>query len=532
MNLAEKINKNTLRFADGITKLPFDVPQFYKDGGEVDLFKNYPNNQGLAQRLPQAGSNAATQSHDLRFQMDKQGKSYMPKPDPYRVNLGQNAAFTPPTNIKPVGPTLVDSNMAAGIANNAANLYQGPFKSQVMDMFPKPQYKYGGKVDPTESGGYGLIQGEGTGKSDDIDATLNQQDYILPIETVNMVGRQWLDDLVARIMGDEQMEGEGQTPEVEARVSDQEYRIPAQVVEELGVEFFDRLKQLSGVPDLSKTVDGKPAYASDGLVEDEEEKRRKELYQQNRQEGQGIVPSYTQAVSEINKPRLDQIKNIPNNLVDSFKTGYQYLFGTKQPVLNQNNIQQQKQPEKNNLANSQEKQKTQEQPNLNKQQVYVDSLSGLRSDNTPQVLYYGEDRFNNSGDVEKDRAIEERQQRIRDYNDQRNASVLPYSEENTAGKYGTSSSLSRGGFTPNQANLGKRELIQNPDSLNRYAANDLGQLYATQGPAADAAYQQQQQQLKDYNAAVKAVSDPGADEQTRRYAQSIIDKYKEKFGVQ
>lgn len=347
MTFADKLNENSKRLAKGITDMPFYVPQFYKDGGEVDLFRKdtYPNNQGLAQRLPQAGNNAATQSENFRFQMDKQGKSYMPKPDPYRVNLGQNAAFTAPTNIKPVGPTLIDSNMAAGIANNAANLYQGPYKEQVMSMFPKPQYKEGGEVDPTESGGYGLIQGEGTGKSDEIDATLNQQDYILPIETVDMVGRQWLDDLVARIMGDEQgemedgMEGEmedkqpmAKTPEVKAMVSNQEYRVPAEVVEELGVEFFDKLKELSGVPDLSKTVDGKPAYASGDQV-DEEQKRKASLIDPQANNQIAGIPDVIGGI----KSAANSVNNFFNTSDATSARGDQRPPGYQAPQLNNQN---------------------------------------------------------------------------------------------------------------------------------------------------------------------------------------------------
>ena len=38
-NMAEKLNANSRRLAKGITSYPFEVPQFYRDGGEVDLFK-------------------------------------------------------------------------------------------------------------------------------------------------------------------------------------------------------------------------------------------------------------------------------------------------------------------------------------------------------------------------------------------------------------------------------------------------------------------------------------------------------------
>ena len=55
-NMAEKLNANSRRLAKGVTSFPFEVPQFYRDGGEVDLFKQntYPQQQNLAQRLPTA----------------------------------------------------------------------------------------------------------------------------------------------------------------------------------------------------------------------------------------------------------------------------------------------------------------------------------------------------------------------------------------------------------------------------------------------------------------------------------------------
>ena len=653
MTFADKINRNTRRFAKGITKLPFEVPQFYRDGGEVDLFKQntYPQQQNLAQRLPQASSNAATQSKDLRFNMDKQGKSYMPKPDPYRVNLGANPGVSIPPAIKPLGPTLVDSNMVANVAANAASQYRGPYQDKVKEMFPVPRYKDGGmvdperskndakRVDPTKPEGYGLIEGPGTGKSDDIDATLNQQDYILPVETVEMIGRPVLDSLVARIMGDEQMEGEGQ-PEVEAKVSNQEYRVPYPVVEELGVEFFDRLKQMSGVPDLSKRVDGKQAYGSgsDGGVEDETIKR---ILHSNFDKPptdpqsslgskvsnfikEGQTSSYDNAVpdsygadakggrltkfaknlvtdpvslgyaaTEVNKALLNKetdpfksgvrttfdLATSPANLVNLLSNNKFDYTGKRGPVGEfAGNVYDKGASLANDLYNKAitygipeeaksgrfnkdftpktdtSKTDTSKSGIDNGQQQSQPSQEVVKNIlgqpvQTPDNFFGGYKVYGDKGATaieipwnQRDESAQRRflpadqynelQNRAADYQAQRNAAVIPYSEESADNKYGSAYSRSQGGFSPNAANLGQRQdTNQNDDP--KFVLGEDGSLIPTSGKLGLERFNQQQNDLviTNYKTALDVLNDDKTNDAEKQQALLAIEKYKKIFGV-
>jgi len=592
-NMAEKLNANSRRLAKGVTSFPFEVPQFYRDGGEVDLFKQntYPQQQNLAQRLPTAGSNAATQSKDLRFNMDKQGKSYMPKPDPYRVNLGANPGVSLPPAIKPLGPTLVDSNMVANVAANAANQYRGPYQDKVKEMFPPPRYKDGGMVDPerskkdakmvdpTKPEGYGLIEGPGSGKSDDIDATLNQQDYILPVETVEMIGRPVLDSLVARIMGDEQMEGEGQ-PEVEAKVSNQEYRVPYPVVEELGVEFFDRLKQMSGVPDLSKRVDGKQAYdsGSTGGVKDEENK--KQIYDPGvaglpdlQKVGQPIVdaaksvnqffntsdstlargdqrpPGYQQQTNVVQPSQNKSLGNLALNAADSFKVGFNDLFRSNQ----QNNLSQfpvktdttKTDLFKSGIDNGQQ----QSQPS----QEVVKNILG-QPVQTPDKFFGGYKVYGDKGATaieipwnQRDESAQRRflpadqynelQNRAADYQAQRNAAVIPYSEEGSDNKYGSAYSRSQGGFSPNSAGgLSQRGGLSDSEAA-QISFDEEGRIKEMTGKNLQDLYDRKQAELDraDYFKSIQILADkrnPEINDEQRAYAQFVVNDYKKKMGIE
>lgn len=261
--LAKRINANTLRFAKGITQLPFYVPQF-REGGQVnDLFQQ-PRTPTLNERLPKASSNAATQSQQLRANVNNQYKSYAPKPVSSQVNLGDTSVKPFPA-VRGLGASAFDLGLAQQIAGNAAERYNGYGADKVKAMFPK--YKDGGEVEPTEKDGYGLIQGEGTGTSDSIDANLQAEDYIIPAAVVAKFGAEELLALIEQNMPEQR---EGDNTIVPAKVSNGEIRVPKEVVQKLGVEFFDNLKEQAGVPDLSKQVEGKPAYAFNGLVNDEE----------------------------------------------------------------------------------------------------------------------------------------------------------------------------------------------------------------------------------------------------------------------
>lgn len=278
-NQAKKINSNTRSLADGITKMPFFVPQF-KDGGEVSL----------KDRLPTAYKESGNQARQLRYNVQNPpGKTYIqptPKPDPYAVKVGPQSDYRFQNSQPPaakLGPTVVDSQLVGNVANSLANSSTGPYKEKLQAAFP-PQngqsregslaqkilgYKDGGPVEPMlEKDEYGMIEGPGTGTSDDIPAELTEGDYIIPAQAVQAFGEENLMRLIHAVMGNEMMEGEGEP--VDAMVSNGEIRVPPEVVEKLGAGFFDAIKSASGMDTENGDVKG---YADGGFVDDEEKKK-------------------------------------------------------------------------------------------------------------------------------------------------------------------------------------------------------------------------------------------------------------------
>lgn len=310
-NLAKKINQNTLKLAKGVTSFPFFVPQF-REGGEVDL----PNKPTLNQRLPQAASNAATQSQQLRANVNGQYKSVLPKPS--SVNLG-DTSVKPFPQVRGLGGAAVDLGLAQKIAGNAAERYSGYGADKVKQMFPK--YAKGGEVDEKlEQDEYGMIEGPGTGTSDDIPADLEQGDYIIPAEVVEYYGAEPLLNMIQYHMPQQQEEGN----KVEAMVSNGEIRVPKEVVQKLGPDLFDSMKAVVGTPDLSKEVEGKPGYAYPGLVEDEEKNKyaspqQRELLNSVTEKPETIAPNVYSNPTKIDKSKAgfsgglgDLFNNQPN----------------------------------------------------------------------------------------------------------------------------------------------------------------------------------------------------------------------------
>lgn len=348
-NLAKGLNSEKIKKAKGIYSFPAFVPQF-KDGGEV-----YKDGGGVKQRLAKAAPNLADQSRQLRYNVQNPpGQTFIkpqtsPAMEPIKVGPRSDYVGSALQRGPGLAPNVVDSQMVGNMAHNLAQNYNGPYQDKVKGMFPAQTgasrpgslaqrvlgYKDGGEVEPMlEKDQYGMIEGPGTGTSDDIPAELEEGDYIIPAAAVEKFGADNLMRLIHAVMGEEMMEGDMEGMgggSVEAMVSNGEIRVPREVVEKLGPGFFDAIKAASNVNSTNKMKDGKPAYEGRGLVEDYEESRNK---------GFGILPSAAKSYTEnVINPTRNAIENIGNTISSGVKNAGNELLGTpkQSPSLAQPN---------------------------------------------------------------------------------------------------------------------------------------------------------------------------------------------------
>ena len=126
-------------FEDG-GAIPSEQVQMFEDGGAV-IQKTDPT---LVQRLNPASQNAATQSAQLRYDVGKQGKSYLQPPTAPSVNNSVNVGprsdyrFNPLPGASTLSPAAVDSTTVGNVASDIAGAYKGPFADKVKAFFPRP----------------------------------------------------------------------------------------------------------------------------------------------------------------------------------------------------------------------------------------------------------------------------------------------------------------------------------------------------------------------------------------------------------
>jgi len=332
---------------------------------------------------------------------------------------------------------------------------------------------------------------------------------------------------------------------------------------------------MSGVPDLSKQVDGKQAYAlgSTGGVEDEEKKRQ--IYDPGvvglpdlQKVGQPIVdaaksvnqffntsdstlargdqrpPGYQQQTNVVQPSQNKSLGNLALNAVDSFKVGFNDLFRSNQ----QNNLSQS--PVKTDTAKTDlsktglDNGQKQSQPS----QEVVKNILG-QPVQTPDNFFGGYKVYGDKGATaieipwnQRDESAQRRflpadqynelQNRAADYQAQRNAAVIPYSEESADNKYGSAYSRSQGGFSPNAANLGQRQdTNQNDDP--KFVLGEDGSLIPTSGKLGLERFNQQQNDLviTNYKTALDVLNDDKTNDAEKQQALLAIEKYKKIFGV-
>lgn len=117
---------------------------------------------------------------------------------------------------------------------------------------------------PAIAGG-GLIQGPGTGTSDDIQTQMPAGSYIMPADSTEQIG-------------EEGLAGLGSPADV--RVSNGEYQLPPEQVHAVGVQALDQMKDATHTPvakgfNPQVNRDGEQFFNQGGQVLDEEEAKRK-----------------------------------------------------------------------------------------------------------------------------------------------------------------------------------------------------------------------------------------------------------------
>lgn len=117
---------------------------------------------------------------------------------------------------------------------------------------------------PAIAGG-GLIQGPGTGTSDDIQTHMPAGSYIMPADSTEEIGAEGLAGLGAP---------------ADVRVSNGEYQLPPEQVHAIGVQALDQMKNATHTPTAKGfnpqiNRDGEQFFNQGGQVLDEEEAKRK-----------------------------------------------------------------------------------------------------------------------------------------------------------------------------------------------------------------------------------------------------------------
>jgi hypothetical protein len=147
-------------------------------------------------------------------------------------------------------------------------------------------YANGGAVQPRK----GVVQGPGTGTSDDVPDAVQEGTYIMPADSTQAIGAKALGGMGG---GFEQWaKGQGEQGQIPVQLSNGEYKMPPEQVHAVGVQALDGLKNATHTPAPERSPF---KFANGGFAGFAQNQRRLHLYggsvaTQKRLEDEGRVP--------------------------------------------------------------------------------------------------------------------------------------------------------------------------------------------------------------------------------------------------